>query len=799
MKFKHISLYLFLFLFSFSAKSQNKNKEGFYYTPDVFNTYCRSKVLEQFYDSEKQLDELFKSNNKNKTTLWEVYSDRKSNPLYLSPNNSRRSPETLKFMEPLRVKGIENNWINVYIQNEYNEYVNAGWINVENVLLTSYAILGDKGIPRKAMSLISFEGNSNDLSDDNLKSYKLFNDPSLKDFKQISEKFQIYYILKESKGTKLLSVVDALNKGSQTTLSITVSGWMSNFFITNWDHRTCLEQAYNRSSVQDYESLEVPILKTKDILDRFLESGSKKFEGSIMRYQLTNQLPRASTMRMPILNNFDSKLKEVATVGSTKEDISKEVDNIQKLKDEINDLKNKIENVNILFVVDATQSMKLYYNSIADALSSIIRSDALSRSSTTFKYGLITYRDYADGNDALNIYPITSDGKKIIFALNNTICKSLDTDLPEAQYNALINGVKNSGLKRGESNVVVLIGDAGNHRNDEKFKLENAINNLVEFDINLIAFQVIYSRPSTYSDFNKDVRKMLFDIAKSSNLNSKLSASLKKVQNIENSYRIEYLRENNSKGFQYTFGRFTHASDGIAMSPLVLESNIKDAILKEYIPLVDYKISELDKIVLNGGNGSKMKGGQYNPDILNWICEEKNYTAEQCAKIKNGIDIFSFVGYTSMKFYDNNSDCFQPVVFLSDKEISDLSKVFNELRITDNKSDQRDKFKEALLTQAKLALGIENEQVILNKTLNEIWDVLIGVEFDANKRYRNLGNTKLRDLDKIPSSELKEFFARSSNSINSFDKQKYNNRRFELAGDNYFYWVPLSDIPGNEK
>jgi hypothetical protein len=801
MKYKHISLYLFLFLFSFSVKSQNKNKEGFYYTPDMFNTYCRSKVLEQFYSSEKQLDEFLKSTNKNKTTLWEVYSDRKKNPLYSSPNNSRRKPETLDFMEPLRIKSINNNWINVYKQNKEKEYVDVGWINVENVILTSYAILGEKGIPRKAMALISLKGTPIENSNTNFKNYDIYYDPSLLEKKQLSGEFDIYYILKESKGAKLLSRVDVLNKGSQETLSEAVSGWLGNSFITNWDHRTCLEQAYNRVAVQEYQSRSIPIFLKKDKLDKFIDLGNTNSDGAIMRYDLTNELPSVYTMRMPILNNFDSKLKEVATVGNRKGEISKKDDDNLNLKEKASNLRNKLENINILFVIDATQSMKLYYDAVSDALSTIIRDAGLSKDGTTFKYGLVTYRDYADGDGALNIIPVTKNGKEIINALNTTICKSLDSDLPEAQYNALINGVKNSGLKKGESNVVVLIGDAGNHRDDVKYKFDEAIGALVEYKINLIAFQVTYNRHSTYSDFNKDVRKMLIELAKRSNKNPKLNTSLKKVQNIENSYKIEFLQDDNSPGFQYSFGRFTHASDGSAMSPKVLEKSIKDAILIEYIPLVESKNLALDKLILNGSN-SKISRGQYTEDVLNLIAEANNWPPEVLARLNdpnNGVDNFSFVGYTAMKFYDNNSDCFQPVVFLSDKEISDLSKVFNELRITDNKSDQRDKFKDALLTQAKLALGIENEQIILNKTLNEVWDVLIGVEFDANKRYKNLGNTKLRDLDKIPSSDLKEFFARSSNTINSFDKQKYKNRRFELTNNNYFYWVPLSDIPGNEK
>ena len=86
---------------------------------------------------------------------------------------------------------------------------------------------------------------------------------------------------------------------------------------------------------------------------------------------------------------------------------------------------------------------------------------------------------------------MTTDFKKVKKVINSTICKSLDSDLPEAQYNGLINGINEIGFNANESNIIVLIGDCGNHLEDKNgYTINNIIDLYQKYKTNLISFQV---------------------------------------------------------------------------------------------------------------------------------------------------------------------------------------------------------------------------------------------------------------------------------------------------------------------
>ena len=120
---------------------------------------------------------------------------------------------------------------------------------------------------------------------------------------------------------------------------------------------------------------------------------------------------------------------------------------------------------------------------------------------------MAVYRDYPDGKNLLDLEPLTFDYDKIIAKVKETKCFSNDKNLPEAMYNGLINGIEKAGFNPSYSNVVVLIGDAGNHEPDPKGNtLEKAINTLYNYEASLIAFQVNYAETSdgTFDKFNFD-------------------------------------------------------------------------------------------------------------------------------------------------------------------------------------------------------------------------------------------------------------------------------------------------------
>ena len=105
---------------------------------------------------------------------------------------------------------------------------------------------------------------------------------------------------------------------------------------------------------------------------------------------------------------------------------------------------------------------------------------------------------------------------KILERVNSTKCfsSSKDRDLEEAQYNGLINGVNALNLDPTESNVVVLIGDCGNHKIDPRGKkLINVINLFHEKEINLISFQVKNNFDDSYFTFNEDAQEYILQTA----------------------------------------------------------------------------------------------------------------------------------------------------------------------------------------------------------------------------------------------------------------------------------------------
>ena len=107
---------------------------------------------------------------------------------------------------------INGSWLKVQkiserVNGKLVKNIDAGWLHADKTVLTRYPILNEVRSTRKAMALISLEDGSIGLEQlEKLKDeYVLYSDPNGRSKKGISDKFQIYYILKELNGMKLLS------------------------------------------------------------------------------------------------------------------------------------------------------------------------------------------------------------------------------------------------------------------------------------------------------------------------------------------------------------------------------------------------------------------------------------------------------------------------------------------------------------------------------------------------------------------------------------------------------------------
>lgn len=762
---------------------------GYLSIPDELSTYVKSSFINKINNGSIQLENL-KSTHQN---CWVVYSDRAQNKLLTQrgmPNN-----DELDYMEPLVVKEVLGNKLHVFslvydktrpIENNKDR----GWIESDKVLLSGFANLSEKSIPRKAMILVSIANLSANSNIANLKN-KFYNDPSASTASETgrsAQKFDIYYILKEVGGAVLLSKADKLS-GSKKELEGIVMGWVPKANVTLWDHRVCLEPSNEQNAVTSYNGKELPIYADdkKTELDKFISSQLFDPKDVIRKYSLQNEKESPYVMRMPVLDNYDksNNLHQVAVIaslgGAQEENSSKNKAETQR---KLQETKEKIENVNILFVVDATLSMKKYYAPVANSIKQIINNSKGKMSTNNLRFGLVVYRDYADGKQACEVESLTSDYDKIINKVLTTDCFSADVNLPEAQYNGLEQGIKECGFSPTQSNIVVLIGDAGNHQPDPKGKsAKTVIDLLYKYQASLIAFQVVYGKNQAFNDFNMDTQDYLRKTAQLY-VSDKKSVRLDNI-NVKNTFKLSFITKNQSETDIYMFGRFTYSAGDQPMDLNVFQQNVIES-TNEYLNRVDNIKKELENI----GSGN----GKFTEDIIDYL-KRRGFSEKQIEDLKKAKEITA-IGNTSTRYYDKSTDCFTPVVFLSKEEKDDIDNILNKL-INKSKSNTSKKkaFQDALLEQCKIMLGDVSNANILDKSLNDIWDIILSVPFTGNNK---ISNTPLKEISQLDDNTFDDFYKVFETSARQFKDNDYKEVSFKL-GNTKYYWIPLSEIPGNNE
>lgn len=762
----------------------NITGQTFKSTPELFGTFVRSEFVNGFSNGHMNL-EMYCDDVIEKD--WIVYSDRNKNVLYYDPNGDSKNVK-LDFMEPLKVKEVKGNWLLVYsYHKKVEKSEERGWVHAKNLILSRYSLLNKKGIQKKAMILVSVDKliagskNANEIfskSFYDVPSAQLGNRNGKK-----AEKMTIYFIIKESEGAVLLAQVDNLKHTNIQELKADVHGWMPKGAITPWDHRICLELNTSENAVQSYGTNEIAVFNSRDSLEYFLSNQVYLKNNVIKKYELSTTRQKPTEMRMPILDHYikNNKIKKVASIARIGTEDSKTKDRDQAtVKEKIIEISNRIEKVDILFVVDATQSMGKYYSSIAKSIENIIESQ--QGENYKLRFGLAVYRDYPDGKGKeYELTPLTSDQTKVIERVKEVQCMSSDHDAPEAQFQGLVKGINECGFNPGNSNVVVLIGDAGNHENDEKYALNDVTDALYKFEASFVSFQVHRGDDYTYSDFNLDIQKIIRSTGRKY-VNEKSNAKLEKSTD-GNTYRLKFNQKSEEENL-YMFGRYTYASGNKNPMPTeILEENIEESIA-EYINRASNIKARLEG-ALSG------EEAVFTDEFIN-LLKRRGLSDYQIELLKKEKEITA-LGYTSMSMYGKPYSCYSEVVFLSGEEKDRMTKVLGELVNKTRSTTKRKKaFQNALAEQCSNMLGQSNNGSIMDFQLNEIWRILLASDF-PNK---SMGIKTLRELDQLNDIEFEDFYVEFEDMARVFSNSDFHDSRYE-RGDNYFYWIPLSEFPGS--
>jgi len=789
--------------------------DGVMPTPDVFSTYPKSKFIEHINEGVKQVSSYLGSSDER---AWAVYSDRSDNETYHQPFDDLVKSK-LKFMERYFVLEVQDNWLHLVTVkpsgiSRHKVDLDLGWIEANKLILSKHPVLSDNGAPKKKMILMSAtDFNPGNTPDDIFDDLHYFKNPEVRNGNLLkkyesqlkADKYKILFVIKETSTAVLLAPTDVINKTHD------VYGWIHKLKTTSWDTRVCLEPISGKpaqalqNSDGTYKSGFV-FLDTYDLLS-FLSAGEIiRLETVLKEVRIRKRRMIGMEMRFPVMPWEDNgsvrkKIAVIARLGDLEEGNeggANRESQIAELKLQLKTINKLANTVNALIVFDGTSSMSKYGPVVAKSIKKIINERSVD-GEQNMKWGLAVYRDYPDKNRKFEIIPLNDDPSGVVNMLQNIEYSSVGTSHTEAHYYGMTQAIKKAGFVAGESNVIVLVGDAGNHKNDiNNLTNESVIDLLAEKSINLISFQVNFltgRHAPSYGKFNVDSKSYILESAKKfiNEIDDSAGLDVKLIDGeFPNSYSLGFtgFESQNTKPM---FGVFNHSVPGQSMSLNTFRNNFVDSVL-EYLKELDKTKRELECLI-TGDCGDQIDGEIFTLPTGD-ICRLLNLSDKQCQLFIDQGDI-SIQGFTHMKL--GNHDVYTPVAYISKTYKSTLDERLSELAFIGGSGQKaRDQFYKTLVSLIKGLVGEQTpEDQIKDWTFDKTWDIILNIPFSESSP---LKNKKIKDLltDNISGSDFENFldnFKSQTDAFISFPRDQDLDYSEYISGSQTFYWIPFSKIP----
>jgi len=832
-----ISLFVCFSMLSATAQVANRmrtvNYNGYKIltTPDIFNKWLTRNAQSYYDDALLTVSVLNSSNNK----PWCIYSDRNDNPL-LNPAGGETN-KRLGFLQPLYVSDVfQSSLLKVCgYEKDANGtpiFKELGFISRERVLLSSFSCLNSYGASRHAMICYSLDSdvkNKKDIVDYLGDKNRFFLRPDFKYDQGVPKKFKIYFVLKEEGNMLLLSTKDQISASDYIDRG-SVPGWINKILVTQWDHKVCLQPNFG-TKVKAYESFQsrVPTfyeIQSARLVDKTGELGASE-EQDVAAYWPLASLP-GNHFRLPVLEEVtkgdDRRLRTVASLVGAKKEINIDDGQTEKI---LKDLEKKIKRVNILIVLDGSRSMEEYFTGVANSLQAITQ-NMRAGGFEEVKIGVAIYRDAADAaypslisatskfHRDYEFLPLTNNIELVESFLKESAAtyqniNSVGSDRYESMNSGLYRAIQDANFNPNESNFMLLAGDCGNHPTDNSISLNQIVDIIANKNLNVQAYQVHYGERTSdetsrglmnpYLKFKTDLSYVIKESTKkrleiynrrSSNNQSVIEPITFKfdINQSQNFQEIRTYKNAQAQGDVLVSNRMTWTEQVINSS--MFTSNTTKSI-NRYFESLNVQIRTLQS------SANSTKRNPSNPtDIsvdLDDLCRMRGLTDEQCEAIKN-YGNFSIIGYTLTEFYGTGTKAYSTVVFMTVQEKQNLAnKLSNVVQKSSAGSERRSSFKIAIIDLVKGIMGDNDNVVIEQLTLAEIWEKCIGVKF--NQEYQEIGNIPIGLLDQssvVSDGDFEVFFSNFKNKVIEFSNFRDSNLQGEI-GEQMVMWVPTKVFP----
>ena len=731
---------------------------------------------------------------------WNVYSDRDDNVTYVAPN-SKTSYSKLRMNEPYRIAKIENGYALVYRERQATDgwptiskaAESKGWVSMDKLLLWTKCPTNDHGIYNKALLVFNI-----DKANLQKTSGQMFGNPEkLTNGQEIETGMKFYFIMKRNdNGLVLLSSEYELSGNTNA-----MYGWVDESSYTPWNQRSCIEPNWE-PDVVDELAQKKEILGINDNGNVGIEFGfgRKLNDDEFDKYRLS-----ADVLRFPILDN-DSGSEDVykctafGTLDGSR--LDEQIERLNSANDKQREILEQLKNLNLIIVIDGTQSMGPYFESTIEAIQQGFKYFSMEEDNYTFKVGVVIYRDYADGEEGLVEYlPMIDDPASPALAKflrdgGNYGVKSSPADRTNAE--ALYKGLEVAldaqlmGYGKDESNMMIVIGDCGNDEDDTQcLSKEEIVSRMKANGVNLMTVQVRQKDESAWYSFNSQVTDFLYECI--GERYNEIFGSLGIKPDFEergdgDGYDlIPYNSQGSVTETSFFLGAMRTPQDtgGDRVFAPEMVTSLMENIFMNFQDVINAQNSAVYKI------GNTRTGAQYSEGAkMDSAYVVSKFGIERYKALRAKGDFLAFSGYTP-KRSDDGYDYWKSVLFISHDELNEL---LNRLSKVEVKSQDRRKYVDAMKGLIRSMVPDIKESEMQEMSNSEIMALVLGL----NERTESLSYS-LNDINDqtVVSPEnfrrmCKDFQDKYENLV-AIKESEYT-FRYENDGAVY-YWLPIELLP----
>lgn len=729
--------------------------------------------------------------------FWMVYIDRDGVNSYEAPSKSASvEKKNLDFMSGYYVAKIEGDFALLYeekyIQTNLTisrDAKSIGWVELSKLLLWNICPRTQGQVYQKAVILKDIDA-IQDKRDINEVSPRFSSSPSqMNSTGKRATELEFYFIYKMSEEGAALLLPESYIKDVNSLKSMPRMGWMKRGNYTIWNDRLCYEPNFDNPG----STIQAAIFQKESDAQQYKRTG--EISGPVLwRDKLPSKRWPARKTRFPVLK-MNGFIANVGTIGSTGGDNADASANAQQVRndidratDKVGALRQKMAQVNVVFVIDGTSSMRDYYQPVARAIKDAMRHDALK--GANIRFGAVVYRNYAD-DDLVEIKQLSSDAEGVASWLVSRQCHSVGSSHYEAMLYGLTTAMDKMSWNRENANFLIHIGDAGNAKPDAKgITIDNLATKMAEKEVNYIGFQVNHPDNIAYHDFCSQIMEIMVK-----ELKVLWGRNVKRKDFIDKDHRLKEV-SSAVKGNQIISAAYHYAE---------VNHSESTNLLKE---LIERKIAEFNEIALNELSRLQVGVDQMTGDEtvgedksdrvakfenIELFLSDRGFTEQDIKALKMKNVVLKIKGYAPRVANDN--DVFVPSVFLAKVELDDL--INNLASLSRSVSSNRRKDLQKVLQE--LALSYIGQSAQSNTmTVAEIMEAVSGLQVGTGKLpLAEVRLDQIENVNLVTDEMIDNYLSRITKDLDVLKRRAADRSCYfdSPDGNNRYYYILMEDMP----